>query len=109
MAYDKVLADRIRRLLGARRGIREMEQFGGVGFLVKGNMALGVIGSDLLVRVGPDSYEDALKTPHTKAFAMTGRPMRGWVLVRPAGTKHPAGLKKWVEQGLDFARRLPAK
>ncbi|HET7009467.1 MAG TPA: TfoX/Sxy family protein [Anaerolineales bacterium] len=109
MAYDERLAARIRTLLVRRRGITEKEQFGGVGFLFRGNMACGVIGNDLLVRIGPEGYASALKGQHVRPFAITGKPARGWALVAPAGLRTPASLKKWVERGLEFARTLPAK
>ena len=109
MAYDEQLAARIRTLLVHRRGVSEKEQFGGVGFLFRGNMACGVIGKDLLVRVGPEGHESALKGQHVRPFAITGKPARGWILVVPAGTRTPASLKKWVERGLEFARTLSPK
>jgi len=109
VAYDAKLAERIRKLLTRRSSVTEKEQFGGVGFLYRGNMAVGVLGADLLVRVGPQQHEAALKSPHARPFALTGRPSKGWVLVGPSGVKSAAGLQKWVELGLAFAKTLPAK
>ncbi len=109
MAYDEKLAERIRSLLHRRPHLSEKEQFGGVGFLYRGNMAVGVLGADVLVRVGPEQHEAAMKSPHARPFALTGRPSKGWVLVGPGGVKSAADLKKWVELGLAFAKTLPAK
>ncbi len=109
MAYDEKLAERIRSLLHRRPHLSEKEQFGGVGFLYRSNMAVGVLGADVLVRVGPEQHEAAMKSPHARPFALTGRPSKGWVLVGPGGVKSAADLKKWVELGLAFAKTLPAK
>jgi TfoX/Sxy family transcriptional regulator of competence genes len=109
MAYNERRASRVRKLLKGRKQIREREQFGGIGFLVRGNMACGVIGEDLLVRVGPDGHEAALADPHGRPFALTGKPSRGWVLVAPGGLTSEAGLRRWVELGVRFAQSLPAK
>ena len=106
MAYDQVLAGRIRSMLAS---VEEKKMFGGVGFLVHGNMACGVNGNDLIVRVGPDQYAQALQQPHTKVFDLTGKPMTGWIVVIPSGVATDADLEKWVIQGLEFAKTLPAK
>jgi len=109
MAYDLKLAARLRALLRSTRGVVEKEQFGGIGFMLRGNMACGVIGNDLLVRVGPEKHDQVIENKDVRPFALTGRPSRGWILVRPAGLKTSAGLRKWVRLGLDFAGSLPAK
>lgn len=109
MAYDEKLAGRVRELLRGRRNLTEKEQFGGVGFLIGGNMAVGVIGKDLLVRVGPQAHESALKSQHARVFSLTGRPSRGWLLVAPAGVASKSALGAWVEKGIAFAKTLPAK
>ena len=83
--------------------------FGGVGFMLQGNMACGVNGADLIVRVGPERYESALAEPHTKLFDMTGRPMKGWVVVIPEGYEANGDLKAWVQRGVAYAMSLPAK
>lgn len=77
--------------------------------MLRGNMACGVIGRDLLVRVGPGKYDQAVKSKGARPFALTGRPSRGWILVGPTLLKSSAGLRKWVEMGVDFAGSLPAK
>ena len=109
MAYDERLVSRIRRLLKGRKQMTEREQFGGIGFLVRGNMACGVLGEDLLVRVGPDAHQAALADHHARPFALTGKPSRGWVLVGPPGLQTEAGLRRWVDLGLRFAQSLPPK
>ena len=109
MAYSEGLAQRILEALGERPGLVEKKMFGGVGYLLMGNMACGVNKDDLIVRVGPERYEDALAEPHTRPFDMTGRPMRGWVVVMPEGYASDEELGRWVEEGADFALSLPPK
>ena len=109
MAYDEGLAQRMREALATIHDIDEKKMFGGIGFLLNGNMACGVNKDDLIVRVGPEAYETALAEPHTKEFDMTGRPMKGWVVVRPTGYETDEALKGWVQRGVDFALTLPPK
>ena len=109
MAYDQDLAQRVRLMLAGVAGLDEKKMFGGVGFLVQGNMACGVHGNDLIVRIGPDRHAEALEQPHTKVFDLTGKPMAGWILVTPSGVTSDADLEKWVVQGLEFAKMLPGK
>jgi hypothetical protein len=109
MAYDEALAQRVREALGELPGLVEKEMFGGVGFMVRGNMACGVNKDDLIVRVGGDRYKEALSGPHVRPFDLTGRPMKGWVTVRPLGYETDRDLGRWVRQGVDFALSLPAK
>jgi TfoX/Sxy family transcriptional regulator of competence genes len=109
MPYDDLLATRLRAALGPLPGLVEKKMFGGVGFLLHGNMACGVYRDDLIVRVGPEAYPAALARPHVKHFDITGRAMKGWVMVEPQGCVNEADLKDWVEQGLAFARSLPPK
>src|SRR3990172_6998820 len=109
MAFDEKLAQRVRKLIGAIKGSSERQQFGGVAFLLRGNVACGIIGNELLVRVGPDRHDEVMKNTDAKPFSLTGRPSKGWILVRQSGVKSPASLKKWVEMGLAFAKTLPAK
>lgn len=109
MAYDEGLAHRIREILGDSFEFIEKKMFGGVCFLVRGNMACGVHGEGLIVRVGPERYLDALAQPHTKPFDLTGRPMRGWVIVSPGGCEEDSELKDWVLRGVEFALSLPPK
>jgi TfoX/Sxy family transcriptional regulator of competence genes len=109
MPYDELLATRIRAALGPLPGLEEKKMFGGVGFLVNGNLACGVHKDNMIVRVGPDKYAAALARPHTHVFDMTGHPMAGWIMVEPPGCATESALEDWVEQGLAFARSLPAK
>ena len=109
MAYDQDLANRVREQLVEEDAVTEMEMFGGIAFLLSGNMAVGVTRDELMVRVGKDESEDALAQSHTREFDMTARPMRNWVLVAPAGVKTDAQLGEWVGRGVAFARSLPPK
>lgn len=109
MAYDEEVAERIRGLMGQTQPYTEKRMFGGVAFFVNGNMACGVIGDRIMVRVGPEGYEEALARPHAGPFDMTGRPMRGWVSVEPEGYASDEGLAGWIEEGVAFAATLPAK
>jgi TfoX/Sxy family transcriptional regulator of competence genes len=109
MPFDENLASRIRAALGQLSGLEEKKMFGGIGFLINGNMACGVHKNNLIVRVGVAKYEEALSRLHTRVFDMTGRPMAGWVLVELEGCEAEDDLKNWVEQGLVFARSLPSK
>ncbi|HUU12787.1 MAG TPA: TfoX/Sxy family protein [Terriglobia bacterium] len=109
MAYDEKLAGRIRKALAGRRRLTERKMFGGMAFMLRGNMCCGVLDDELILRLTPEHAEKALKKPHTRPFDMTGRPMKGFVVVTPRGHKSPAALRKWVEQAARFARSLPAK
>ena len=109
MAYDEDLARRIREQLAAESGLTEKKMFGGLAFLLDGNMAVGLSGDELMVRVGPDGADDALALPHTRPFDMTGRPMKGWILVAREGIGDNRELGTWVARGVTFARSLPPK
>jgi TfoX/Sxy family transcriptional regulator of competence genes len=109
VAYDEELAKRIRAIVGRRAGVSEKKMFGGIAFLVGGNMFCGVVGSDLMVRVGPDAYEATLARPHARPMDFTGRPMKGLVYVSPEGIVSADDLRAWVDQGLRFGRSFPPK
>ncbi|MER7895065.1 TfoX/Sxy family protein [Streptomyces sp. NPDC096046] len=109
MAFDEGLAERIRARLGADPGITEKQMFGGLAFLYEGNMAVGVIGDELMVRVGPEATGAALTRPGTRPFDFTGRPMRGWVVVASSAVSEDEALADWVDQGHAFAASLPPK
>lgn len=109
MAYDEGLAERVREALAGEPGIEEKAMFGGVGFLTGGNMICGVLRDDLIVRVGPDAHREALAAPHVREFDITGRSMRGWVMVAPEGYAEDDDLAGWVARGLAHARTLPPK
>jgi TfoX/Sxy family transcriptional regulator of competence genes len=108
MAYHENLASRIDVALGDLPGRTSKKMFGGVGYLINGNMACGVHKDFLIVRVGPDHYQAALEKEYTKVFDITGRPMTGWVMVAPQGCADDEALRTWIQQGLDFASTLPA-
>ena len=109
MGYDEALAERIRDHLGDLPGLREQKMFGGLSFLVNGHMSCGVLEEDLVVRVGPDAYEEALAEPHARKMDFTHRPLRGFVYVAPAGTGNDESLAAWVDRGVAYARSLPPK
>ena len=109
MAFSEALADRIRQRLARRKGVEEKKMFGGVGFLLHGNMLVGVWKDSLIVRLGPEGGEEALKEPHVSEFNITGRAMKGWVLVAPEGVEEDDQLKDWIERATRFVRTLPAK
>ncbi|MFE3034733.1 TfoX/Sxy family protein [Streptomyces canus] len=109
MAYDEGLAERIRQYLAADPGVTEKRMFGGIAFLYEGNMAVGVTGDDLMVRVGPDATGAALARPGARLFDMTGRPMRGWVVVEGAAVTEDEALGAWIDEGRAFAASLPPK
>ena len=111
MAYNEDLAQRTREALMELQVERlvEKKMFGGVGFMVQGNMACGVNRDELIVRVGPEGYMEALAKPHTRVFDLTGRPMKGWVMVERAGWEKEEVLREWIEAGVEFALTLPAK
>ena len=109
MPYDQSLAQRIRDELNKLPGLQEKIMFGGIGFLVQGNMACGVHGQELIVRVGPECYEQAFSQPNTRPFDMMGKPISGWVTVAPKGYETESDLRNRVRQGVEFARTLPSK
>jgi hypothetical protein len=111
MAYDQALAARVEAVLAELNppNLENKKMFGGVGYLVRGNMACGIHKDNLVVCVGKGGYEDALSQPGVDVFDITGRPMTGWVLLAPAAVKASADLRAWVEKGLAFTRTLPEK
>jgi len=109
MAYDEGLAQRIREALDDRSNVDEKKMFGGLAFLLAGNMCVGVVGDDLMVRVGPQAYDAALQEPHARKMDFTGRPMRGLLFVAAEGLESDAALLRWLERGIRFAASLPPK
>ena len=109
MAYDENAAARLRAELGTLPGLTEKKMFGGIAFLIGGNMACGVIGDNLIVRVGPAQHAAALAQPGARAFDFSGKPMAGWVTVAPLGYGTAEDLARWVKLGVAFAGALPAK
>ncbi len=109
MAYSETLAKRIRKRLTRRRNVEEKKMFGGIGFLLNGNMCVGVWKDSLIARVGPEQYEEALREPFVSEFDITGRAMTGWVLVAPEGIEDDDQLQDWVQCALKFVRNVSAK
>lgn len=109
MAYDEGLAERIRAHLADVPSVAERKMFGGLAFLYAGNMAVGVMGDDLMVRVGPDAADEALARPGARIFDFTGRPMRGWVIVAGEAVSEDEALADWIGRGHAFAASLPPK
>lgn len=110
MAYDEDLANRIRELLAGEQGVTEMSMFGGLAFLLGGNMAVAASGQGgLLVRGDPEQAEELLSKPHVGAMVMRGREMKGWLRVEAEGVRTKRALEPWVRRGVAFARSLPAK
>lgn len=108
MAYNEALVDRMREVLGDHE-VREQKMFGGVAFMLRGNICCGVTDDNLMVRVGVESYADTLAMPHAREMDFTGRPMRGWVFVSDEGWADDSGLEAWVQRGVDFTLTLPLK
>lgn len=109
MPYDEQLAERVDQLLSAQDGVTARKMFGGLAFMLDGNMYVGIHRDRLMVRVGPEGYEDALERPHCKPMDITGRPMKGWVMVDAEGVAADTDLAAWVYLGVRFASSLPAK
>ena len=109
MAFSEALANRVREALGKRKGITERKMFGGLAFLLNGNMCCGVMKDQLMLRLGESGAAEALAEPHTRPMDFTGRPMKNMVYVEPAGLASEEALRKWVGQAVAFASTLPAK
>ncbi len=109
MAYDEALADRVRGILSVQPGLSEKKMFGGLSFMLGGNMACGVLGDDLIVRLAPQDQDLALTQPHARPMDFTGRPMKGFVYVGPEALRSDEDLRAWVARGVRFALSLPPK
>jgi hypothetical protein len=109
MPYDKGLAQRVREILEEEPGFDEKKMFGGLCFLLFGNMVCGIIKDDLIVRIGSDNYNAALKMPHAKKFDLTGKALTGWVMVLSRGLDSDKPLGEWVQKAIRFVRTLPPK
>lgn len=109
MAYSDALAKRVRRLIAHERQVTERQMFGGLAFMVRGHMCCGIQGERLMARVGPDLYEKALTWPHARPMDFTGKPLRGFLYVQPAGLKTTAQLRRWVRASLAYVRAAPPK
>lgn len=109
MAFDEALADRVRRALGPRPDVSEKKMFGGIAFLLDGKMFCGVAKDDLMVRVGPARHDEALARPHVRPMDFTGRPMKGFVFVSPAGSRTEKAIKLWVDWSTAFVATVKKK
>ncbi len=109
MAYSKELADDIRARISDHPGLTEKQMFGGIAFMLNGNMAIGVSGEELMVRVGKEAHDEAMSLPGARTFDMSARPMRGWILVAPEGIASDANLDAWIYRGVAWAETLPPK
>ena len=109
MSYDEAVAVRVRRILSRRRDVVEKRMVGGLSFIVRGSMCCGVTGDRLMVRVGPEARARVLAKPHTEPLQFAGRPLAGFVCVKPAGFRTDPALRSWVQRGIDFVTTLPRK
>lgn len=109
MAYDEALAERIRGQLKGVKGITEKRMFGGIAFMSRDYMFVGVSGDALMVRVGPTAYEESLRRPHVRVMDFTGRPMKGYVFVDRAGLENARDLRRWLDAGRAFVDTLPER
>ena len=109
MAYDQELAERVRDVLAAEAGLTEQAMFGGLAFLIDGKMCVGVSGAELMIRVPPDTTDAALAEPGVRPMDMTGRPMKGWLVVGDVGIAADDDLAAWVDRSREHVRTLPAK
>jgi len=109
MAYDEGAAHRIREVLEQIDAVVEKKMFGGLAFMIDGNMSCGVVGSELMLRIHPDQYENALKQPFARIMDFTGRPMRGFIFVGVEGFSEDEDLNRWINLSLDYIKTLPRK
>ena len=109
MAVDERLATRVRAILRNVPGVEERRMFGGLAFMVDGHMACGVLGTDLVLRLGEQGATAALERPHVRPMDFTGRPIRSMVFVAPAGVDSARALRRWVDRAINHAQTLPPK
>lgn len=109
MAFDEAFAARVRKALGRKAALSEKKMFGGLAFLLNGHMCCGILGDELMVRLDPAAAAAALREKDTRVFDMTGRPMKGWIVVTARGVAADDQLKRWVGAGAAFAAKLPPK
>ena len=109
MAYDERLEKRLQALIVRRNDFHAQKMFGGLGFLIRGNMCFGIWKDSLILRLGESQALTALKNKNARPFDITGRAMKGWVMVTPAGMKSKVILQRWVSQAIDFVSHLPCK
>jgi len=106
MAYDEQLAELVRLAMGVRQDITEKKMFGGLAFLQQGKMFCGIVKDEFMVRVGPERYEESLQEAHVRPMDFTGRPMKGYVFVEPAGCRTVKEVRRWIEKGANFVETL---
>ena len=109
MAFDENLAARIRTALGRKKGVEEKKMFGGLCFLLHGHMLVGVWKNSLIARIGQEQAAEGMLEPHAKQMDITGKPMKGWIMVEPDGVADDAEVKKWVQRAVKFVGKLAAK
>ena len=109
MASSESLAARIRDALARKKGIEEKKMFGGICFLLNGNMLVGVWKEFLIARIGPVQGDEALLEPHVRKMDITGKPMKGWIMVEPEGVEEDEPLKNWIQQAMKFVGKLRGK
>jgi TfoX N-terminal domain len=109
VAYDEALADRVRAILSDEFGVTEQRMFGGLAFMLRGNMCCGVLGDDLILRLGPDRAPEAIERDGLRVMDFTGRPMKAFALADPAAVAADADLRRWVGEAVAFAGSLPEK
>ncbi len=109
MVYNELLAEKIRAVVVRRKDLSEKKMFGGVAFMLNGNMFCGVVKDDLLVRVGAERNDEALALPHARPMDFTGKPMKGFIYVDPKGWSKDTALKKWIDMGINYVSSLPKK
>lgn len=109
MSFDEGLAERLRELLASDQSTTEKKMFGGLAFLSRGYMFVGITGDTLMARVGPENYEKALSQPHVRVMDFTGKPMKGYVFIDPAGFERDSDLVKWLTRCQLFVNTLPPK
>ena len=109
MSYDEKVAERLGNTFSRYKGVVEKKMFGGIAYMYREHMCVGIVDDMLMVRVGPEKYEKALSEKHVKPMDFTGKPMRGYVYVESAGFETEKNLKKWIDRGIEFVKTLPAK
>lgn len=109
MPFDDRLAARVRRVLNGRSDIEEKQMFGGLAFMIRGHMAVGIVKTSLMVRVDVADQDELLERPHARPMDFTGRPMRGFLYVDAPGIATAPALKKWIAHGVDYAESKPVK
>ena len=109
MPFDENLAGRVRTALARKKGVEEKRMFGGVVFMLHGNMLVGVWKDSLIVRLGDEEAEAALLEPHVRPFDITDKPMKRWAMVAPEGVEGDDELKEWIQRAVKFVGKLPAK